>query len=146
MNGQLGLGIWVVLSGCRLSLSLSLSFIVLILIAQNLTVRVRVLVHDPALSIGMKLVAIHVLKLLIIFCCRGLLDQHRLIIDVLIVSCCFISVLVQLHIMLHNFVCITIIYCFSGVVLALPCLSPCLLRKLHVNHLGLDLILRFSNS
>jgi hypothetical protein len=69
MNGQLRLSIRVVLSDCRLSLSLSLRFIVLIWVAQNLPVRVRVLVHDPTLSIGMKLAAVHVLELLIKFGC-----------------------------------------------------------------------------
>jgi hypothetical protein len=67
MNGHLRLSIRVVLSNCRLSLSLSLRFIVLILIAQNLPVRIRVLVHDPILGICMKLAAVHVLDLLIIF-------------------------------------------------------------------------------
>jgi hypothetical protein len=67
MNGQLGLSIRMVLSDCRLRLSLSLRFIVLILITCNLPVRVRVLVHDPALSVGMKLAAVHVLELLFVF-------------------------------------------------------------------------------
>jgi hypothetical protein len=69
MNGQLGLSIRMVLSDCRLRLSLSLRFIVLILITCNLPVRVRVLVHDPALSVGMKLAAVHVLELLFVFGC-----------------------------------------------------------------------------
>ena len=124
MNGQLRLSIRVILSDCRLSLSLSLRFIVLILVCQILPIRVRVLVHDSTLSIGMKLTAVHVLELLIILGCRGLLIQYRLIIDVLIVGC-FLSVLVQLHIMLHNLVCIPMIDCFPGVFHALPCLSLC---------------------
>jgi len=69
MNGQLGLSIRMVLSDCRLCLSLSLRFIVLILITSNLPVRVRVLVHYATLSIGMKLAAVHVLELLLIFGC-----------------------------------------------------------------------------
>jgi hypothetical protein len=36
-----------------------------------------------------------------------------------------LSVLVQLHIMLHNLVCIPMIDCFPGVFHALPCLSLC---------------------
>ena len=124
MNRQLRLSIRVVLSDCRLSLSLSLRFIVLILVCQILPVRVRVLVHHPALGVCMKLAAVHVLELLIIFSCRGLLIQYRLIIDVLIVSC-FLSMLVQLYIMLHNLVCIPVIDCFPGVFLALPCLRLC---------------------
>jgi hypothetical protein len=124
MNGQLRLSIRVVLSDCRLSLSLSLRFIVLILVSKFLPIRVRVLVHHPTLGVCMKLAAVHVLELLIILGCRGLLIKYRLIIDVLIVSC-FLSVLVQLYIMLHNLVCITMIDCFPGVFLALPCLSLC---------------------
>jgi hypothetical protein len=69
MNGQLRLSIRMVLSYCRLRLSLSLRFIVLILVPQNLPVRIRVLVHDATLSVGMKLAAVHVLELLFIFGC-----------------------------------------------------------------------------
>jgi hypothetical protein len=69
MNGQLRLSIWMVLSDCRLRLSLILRFIVLILITRNLPVRIRVLVHDPTLSVGMKLAAVHILELLFVFGC-----------------------------------------------------------------------------
>ena len=146
MNGQLGLSIRMVLSDCRLRLSLSLRFIVLILITCNLSIWIRVLVHDPTLSVGMKLAAVHVLELLFRFGCWGLLNQSRLIIDVLIVRC-LVSMLVQLYVMLHYLVCIPMIDGFSGVFLALPSLALCHLSELHVDyHLGLDLILRFSNS
>ena len=67
MNGDLRLSIRVVLSNCRLSLSLSLRFIVLILISQHLPIGIRVLVHGHTLGIGMKLAAVHVLDLRIIF-------------------------------------------------------------------------------
>jgi len=122
MNGQLRLSIRMVLSYCRLRLSLSLWFIVLILVPQNLPVRIRVLVHDATLSIGMKLAAVHVLELLFIFGGWGLLNQGRLIIDVVVVSC-IVSMLVQLYVMLDYLVCIPMIDGFSGVFLALPSLA-----------------------
>ena len=57
------------------------------------------------------------------------------------------SVLVQLYVMLDNLVCIPMNYGFSGALLALPCLALCYLSELHVDHhLGLNLILGFSNS